>query len=119
MRNSLLNAAFKSINSVFEFIDNSSKSKLNEMKRQAQRLNNYSKSSEVFAEALVEYRKYANNIIRDLSIILGRTFSSVNLLEMLDVLDRGIEKLATIYKDLSTKYEEQVETIEIVCKVLL
>ena len=119
MRNSLLNAAFKSINSVFEFIDNSSKSGLNEIKRQSQRLNHYSEYSEIFAEALVEYRKYANNIVRDLSIILGRTFSSVNLLEMLDVLDRGIEKLATIYKDLNTKYEEQVETIEIVCKVLV
>lgn len=108
IRNSLMSAAFKSYNAIYDLVnDQDNLTALAQVKFITDKLANYSDTYEKFAKELVEYRKIGNNTIRDLSIIMGKPFNGKGLLEIISTIDIGIKQFEQLLKSLENNNEKQ------------
>lgn len=110
MRNSLMTASYKAVNAMYDIVDGNGD--LVQIKLVTDKLTNYNEVYNEFADGLVEYRKTGNNLIRDLSIVLGRQVNGVNLLEMIRILDAGIKQIDTLFDSLNINNTKQKELLE-------
>ena len=108
IRNSLMTASFKAVNARYDLVDNPDKAtELAQIKFVTDKLSNYAETYEIFAKQLSDYRRVGNNIIRDLSIIMGRPFNGTGLFEIINTIDIGIQQLKLMLESLSNNNDKQ------------
>ena len=109
IRNSLMTASYKAVNAMYEIVDGSKE--LAQIKVVTELLLKYTEIYNLFADEMVKYRNVANQIIRDLSIIMGRQINGVNLLEVINTLDGGIKKIDMLNDSLNISNNKQNELL--------
>jgi len=112
MRNSLMSASFKAVNSLYDFTNGLDKyTELTQIKDMTVNLSKYSEVYTEFSSKLVEFRELGNNTIRDLSITMGKAINGVNLLEIIGIIDERIQLVQAINNTLIENNEKQYEIL--------
>ena len=109
LRNSMLTAIFRAVNDLNDFATSQNKAtQLNQINFVADRLSKYSEKEQAFSSDMLAYRKISNNLIRDISITLGKPIIITRLFEIIDMIDIAIKQIDTLQEKLEANHKEQI-----------
>ncbi len=113
MRNSMLTAIFRAINDLNDFATSENKAEqLNQINYITAKLGKYDELEKNFSQTGVNYRKMANDVIRNISIVISKTINCTNLFEVIDMIDALAKQFETLYDELQTNHKQQVEIMK-------
>lgn len=111
MRNCMSGALFGSVNAIMKFAESNNLMELTRVKDINTKLLNYSKKEQEFEKVATSYTDIANNLIRDVSIIMGKTFTIDNMKEINDVIDGANDNFTKVYEKLKENHLAQIELL--------
>ena len=118
MRNSMMTASFKAVNTLYDFTNGlGHATQLSQVKIMTNNLSKYSQIYTEYTNNLLEYKQVSNNTIRDISIIMGKAINGVNLLEILNVLDARIKQLEKINNALIDNNSKQNDILNAIMNI--
>jgi hypothetical protein len=113
IRNSLMSAVFNSVNILFDLVDGGNVFKdFEKIQYVSENSDNYSKLNLEFAERAAEFRKIANEGIRNISITLGKTFTGKNIIFIIKMLHELLEKMQGMYDLLDENNKNQSQFVQ-------
>lgn len=113
LRNAMLTAIFRAVNDLNDFATSENKAEqLNQINYVANKLDKYSEQEKLFTDNIVSYRKLANDIIRNISIIISQTINASHIFEIIDMLDGVIKQFESMYQNLSDNQKKQIEIMK-------
>lgn len=113
LRNSMLTAIFRAINDLNDFATSENKAEqLNQINYITAKLGKYDELEKTFSQTGVNYRKMANDVIRNISIVISKTINCTNLFEVIDMIDALAKQFETLYDELQNNHKQQVEIMK-------
>lgn len=113
LRNAMLTAIFRAVNDLNDFATSENKAEqLNQINYVANKLDKYNEQEKLFTDNIVSYRKLANDIIRNISIIISQTINASHTFEIIDMVDGVIKQFESIYQNLSDNQKKQIEIMK-------
>lgn len=113
IRNSLMSAVFNTVNILYDLVDDDNRFKeFTSIQYVSENATKYSEMNMEFAKYTVDFRKLANDGIRNISITLGKSFTGENIMLILKMLNELLEKIQTIYGVLDENNKNQAQFIE-------
>lgn len=113
LRNAMLTAIFRAVNDLNDFATSENKAEqLNQINYVANKLDKYNEQEKLFTDNIVSYRKLANDIIRNISIIISQTISASHTFEIIDMVDGVIKQFESMYQNLSDNQKKQIEIMK-------
>lgn len=113
LRNAMLTAIFRAVNDLNDFATSENKAEqLNQINYVANKLDKYNEQEKLFTDNIVSYRKLANDIIRNISIIISQTINASHTFEIIDMVDGVIKQFESMYQNLSDNQKKQIEIMK-------
>ena len=113
LRNAMLTAIFRAVNDLNDFATSENKAEqLNQINYVANKLDKYNEQEKLFTNNIVSYRKLANDIIRNISIIISQTINASHTFEIIDMVDGVIKQFESMYQNLSDNQKKQIEIMK-------
>lgn len=118
LRDAMLSAVFRTVNTLNDFATNANKSiELSKIKFITDKLAKYSAQEQLFTGDLLTYRKVANNAIRDISIIMGKPIDAKGMLEIIDLIDITIKQFKHLEDSLDSSHDEQTQLMRAIMEI--
>lgn len=113
VRNSMLTAIFRAVNDLNDFATSTNKAEqLNQINFVASTLGKYNELEQLFNKNIVNYRRIANDTIRNISIIISKEINGKNIFEVIDMIDGVIKQFSTLYDNLSDNQKRQIDVMK-------
>ena len=113
LRNAMLTAIFRAVNDLNDFATSENKAEqLNQINYVANKLDKYNEQEKLFTDNIVSYRKLANDIIRNISIIISQTINASHTFEIIDMVDGVVKQFESMYQNLSDNQKKQIEIMK-------
>lgn len=118
LRNSMLTAIFRAVNDLNDFATSQNKAtQLNQINFVAEILAKYSKTEQLFSSDMLAYRKIGNNLIRDISITMGKPINTTSMFQIIDMLDVAIKQINNLQEKLESNHKEQITCMKSIMKM--
>ena len=118
MRNSLLTAVFNSVNAMYDLVDNENNStEITQVYFVTHKLSEYTTTNAIYTKELMEFRKACNNVIRDVSITMGKPLTPKGVVDLIGYIDVAIQQLDIELKVLDTNNRKQVDMLGAILRV--
>lgn len=109
LRNSMLTAIFRAVNDLNDFATSQNKAiQLNQINFIADILAKYNEKEQSFSSNMLTYRNIGNNLIRDISITLGKPISATRMFEIIDMMGVAIKQIDSLQEKLEANHKEQI-----------
>ena len=118
LRNAMLTAIFRAVNDLNDFATSQNKAtQLNQINFVADILAKYSKTEQLFSSDMLAYRKIGNNLIRDISITMGKPINITSMFQIIDMLDVAIKQIDNLQEKLESNHKEQITCMKSIMKM--
>lgn len=118
VRNSLLSMVFNCVNGIYDLVDSKNKSvEIQQVKYVTARLVKYSILNNTFIKDLRMYRHINNNAIRDIAILMGKTFTLSNMVDVVEAIELSINQVEELYETINKNHIEQTDMLREILNV--
>lgn len=115
VRNSMIVAIFKAVDALINFAESSNKAvALDKMQKLTAKVSKFSELEQKFRDDLVIYRRLSNDLVRDISIILGKGVTEEAMVSIVDLIDKYLTQLETLSKNLNQNNQKQIDVLSTV-----
>ena len=112
MRNSMVVAIFRAVDALEDFATDQNKAiRLKNMQNLTTKISKFNDLQKDFNNDLVTYRRISNDLIRDISITLGKGVNEDSMLSVVDLLNTNLTQLQKLSERLQDNNSKQIEVL--------
>lgn len=112
VRNSMIVAIFKAVDALVNFAESSNKAMAFEkMQKLTAKISKFSELEQKFRDDLVIYRRLSNDLVRDISITLGKGVTEDAMVSIVDLIDKYLTQMETLSQNLNQNNQKQIEVL--------
>lgn len=115
VRNSMIVAIFKAVDALVNFAESSNKAlAFEKMQKLTAKISKFSELEQKFRDDLVIYRRLSNDLVRDISITLGKGVTEDAMVSIVDLIDKYLTQMETLSQNLNQNNQKQIEVLKTV-----
>lgn len=112
MRNSMVVAIFRAVDALEDFATDQNKAiRLKNMQNLTTKISKFNDLQKDFNNDLVTYRRISNDLIRDISITLGKGVNEDSMLSVVDLINTNLTQLQKLSEILQDNNSKQIEVL--------
>ena len=112
MRNSMVVAIFRAVDALEDFATDQNKAiRLKNMQNLTTKISKFNDLQKDFNNDLVTYRRISNDLIRDISITLGKGVNEDSMLSVVDLINTNLTQLQKLSESLKDNNSKQIEVL--------
>ena len=112
MRNSMVVAIFRAVDALEDFATDQNKAiRLKNMQNLTTKISKFNDLQKDFNNDLVTYRRISNDLIRDISITLGKGVNEDSMLSVVDLINTNLTQLQKLSESLQDNNSKQIEVL--------
>lgn len=112
MRNSMVVAIFRAVDALEDFATDQNKAiRLKNMQNLTTKISKFNDLQKDFNNNLVTYRRISNDLIRDISITLGKGVNEDSMLSVVDLINTNLTQLQKLSESLQDNNSKQIEVL--------
>ena len=112
MRNSMVVAIFRAVDALEDFATDQNKAiHLKNMQNLTTKISKFNDLQKDFNNDLVTYRRISNDLIRDISITLGKGVNEDSMLSVVDLINTNLTQLQKLSESLQDNNSKQIEVL--------
>ena len=112
MRNAMVVAIFRAVDALEDFATDQNKAiRLKNMQNLTTKISKFNDLQKDFNNDLVTYRRISNDLIRDISITLGKGVNEDSMLSVVDLINTNLTQLQKLSESLQDNNSKQIEVL--------